>query len=68
MMTEYCVSVPIVGFAIVVVDAKNKKEAIRNALEEVELSDMEEWDAVEEIVSGNCLNFSTPNKIVVEEQ
>lgn len=67
-MTEYCVSVPIVGFAVVVVDAENKKEAIEKALEDVELSDVEEWDPVEEIVSGNCLNFSTPNKIVVEEQ
>lgn len=67
-MTEYCVAVPIVGVAVVVVDAQDKREAIEKALEEVELSDMEEWDPYEEIVSGNCLNFSTPNRIEVDEQ
>jgi hypothetical protein len=67
-MTEYRVTVPIVGVAFVVVDAQTKKEAIEKALEEVELSGMEEWSPFEEIVSGNCLNFSTPNRIEVDEQ
>lgn len=67
-MTEYCVTVPIVGVAFVMVDAQTKKEAIETALEEVELSDVEEWNPFEEIVSGNCLNFSTPNRIEVDEQ
>jgi hypothetical protein len=66
-MKEYCVTVPICGYAVVVVEAENEKDAKKKALEDVDISDIESWDALEEIVSGNCFN-GPQNEIEVEEQ
>ena len=65
-MKEYCVSVPIAGYAIRYVEAGSEEAAIERALSEVQLSDMEEWDALRQIVAGNV--FCGPmNEIEVEE-
>lgn len=66
-MTEYCVQVPICGYAVVMIEAENEKEAIEKAIENVELSDMESWEALEHVVEGNCFN-GLLNDIEVEEQ
>lgn len=65
-MTEYCVSVPICGYAVVMIEAENEKEAIEKAIENVDLSDMESWEALEHVVEGNCFNGPL-NDIEVEE-
>lgn len=66
-MNEYCVSVPICGYAIKFVEAKNEEEAKQKALETIELEDIESWEALEHVCEGNC--FHGPmNDIEVEEQ
>ena len=65
-MTEYCVSVPICGYAVVMIEAENEKEAIEKAIENVDLSDMESWEALEHVTEGNCFN-GPMNDIEVEE-
>jgi hypothetical protein len=65
-MKEYCVQVPICGYAVVMIEAENEKEAIEKAIENVDLSDMESWDALEHVVEGNCFNGPL-NDIEVEE-
>jgi len=66
-LKEFCVSVPIAGYAVVVVDAESEDEAKKKALESVTLEDMESWEALEQIVEGNCF-YGPMNKIEVEEQ
>jgi hypothetical protein len=65
-MKEYCVQVPICGYAVVMIEAEDEKEAIKNAIENVELSDMESWEALEHVVEGNCF-YGPLNDIEVEE-
>jgi hypothetical protein len=65
-MKEYVVSVPICGYAVVTIEAENEKEAIEKALDTVELSDTESWEALEHITEGNCFN-GPMNDIEVEE-
>ena len=65
-MKEFCVQVPICGYAVVVVEAENEKEAISKALKDVQLSDIESWEALEQIVDGNCF-YGAMNAVEVEE-
>lgn len=65
-MKEYCVQVPICGYAVVIVEADDEKEAIEKALVTVKLSDIEEWEALEHVTEGNCFNGPL-NDIEVEE-
>jgi len=66
-MPEYCVTVPIVGYACVIVEAKNEEDAKKAAMNgSITIDDIESWEAVEKIVEGNC--FHGPiNEIDVEE-
>jgi hypothetical protein len=53
-MKEYSVKLPVAGYAVVMVEADNEKEALEKALEsEVKLDDIEEWDVHEHIIEGN---------------
>ena len=64
---EYCVTVPIVGYACVVVEAENEEEAKKYAMEgDITIDDIESWEALEHIVEGNCFNGPL-NDIEVEE-
>jgi len=66
-MKEYCVTVPICGYAVITVEAEDEDAAIAKALDEVQLSDMGSWDALEHVCEGNC--FHGPmNDIEAEEQ
>ena len=65
-MKEYCVQVPICGYAVVMIEAENEKEAIEKAIENVELSDIESWEALPHVVEGNCF-YGPLNDIEVEE-
>lgn len=66
-MVEYCVSVPICGYAVVVVEAENEEDAKKKALGMATIDDIEEWEALEQVVEGNCFN-GIMNEIEVEEQ
>lgn len=67
-MTEYCVSVPICGIAVVIVEAENEEDAKRKAMsgQRIQLDDIEEWEVLEHVVEGNCFNGPL-NDIEVEE-
>ena len=54
-MKKYRVMVPIVAACYVEVEAENEKEAIACALnsEELSLENVEEWEGLEAIVTGN---------------
>ena len=49
----YGIRVPILGYAFVEVKASNKQDAIQQAIEDVDLSDFQSWNAVEQVVMGN---------------
>lgn len=66
-MKEFCVSVPICGYAVVTVEAEDEKEAIAKAIDTVELSDIESWEALEHVCEGNCF-YGAMNDAEVEEQ
>jgi hypothetical protein len=66
-MKEFCVQVPICGYAVVTIEAEDEDEAIAKALDTVELSDIESWEALEHVCEGNCFN-GPMNDIEVEEQ
>ena len=66
MKHTYYVDVPIVARANVSVDAESEEEAIRMALEEVTLDDIEEWEAHKVIVEGNFYHGNI-NEVRVED-
>ena len=66
-MKEYCVSVPIAGYAIVTVEAESEEQAIEQALHDVVLEDMEEWEALHHICEGNVF-YGPMNDIEAEEE
>ena len=66
-MKEFCISVPICGYAVVTVEAEDEDEAIAKALDTFELSDIESWEALEHVMEGNCF-YGPMNDIEVEEQ
>lgn len=57
-MKKYRVMVPIVAACYVEVEAENEKEAIACALnsEELSLENVEEWEGLEAIVTGNVVH------------
>ncbi len=52
-MKNYTVYVPITGIVKMEVKAENEEEAKEIALEDATLTEVEEWEAHEEIVRGN---------------
>jgi len=54
-MPRYEVQLPITGYAIIEVEAEDEKSAIDVALqsEDLTLSSIETWAAVEQVVEGN---------------
>jgi hypothetical protein len=59
-MKEWEVKIPIAGHAIVLVEAENKEEAISKATSEVELKDIEYWEALKQFNTGNVCHCPTP--------
>jgi hypothetical protein len=68
-MKNFCVSVPICGIAVVIVEAENEDDAKRKAMsgQRIQLENIEEWEALEHVTEGNCFNGPL-NDIEVEEQ
>lgn len=61
-MATYSVTLPIAGYAIVDVEADSEEAAIDAALgSELTLKDIEVWEALRAIVTGNILHTSPNN-------
>ena len=66
-MKTYTVKVPIVGYALVYIEAPNEEIAKEEAINHASLDEIEEWEAVKQICMGNV--FMGPlNAIEVEEE
>ncbi len=52
-MKEYSVAVPILGTALVVVEAESEEEAIKLAVDEALPEQVDEWMAYGKLVEGN---------------
>lgn len=53
-MPKYSVELPIVGWALVEVEADNEESAVNAALGgEITFDDIQEWDAVRQVTRGN---------------
>ena len=57
-MAAYTVTVPIVGVASIDVEANSEDEAIREAIDAVSFDNIDTWEAVRKIVSGNVFHGS----------
>lgn len=55
-MKEYEVLLPITGHLVVSVEAESKEEAVKKAMEEGTIDDLESWSATEIIVEGNIFS------------
>lgn len=65
-MKKFSVTVPIVGFAIVEVEAESAEAAETTALETVAMDEIEEWEGVRAVVTGNVFHGRV-NTIETEE-
>jgi hypothetical protein len=65
-MKEWNVTVPIVGYAIVLVEAIDEGTAISEALRNVSFNDVESWEGVKVLAEGNVLH-APRNRAEAEE-
>lgn len=67
-MKKWGVSIPIVAVCYVEVEAENEEEAIEKVFnsDDLNLDNVEEWNAFRHIVEGNCVHASNTD-IHVEE-
>lgn len=64
-MKRYSVILPIAGYACLEVEAESEKEALDAAMDAVTTDDIEEWEALEQIVEGNVFH-GNQNKFEIE--
>lgn len=65
-MKTWSVTLPIGGHAYLVVEAETEEEAIEKAETVVTLTDIEEWETLSRVNSGNVCHFPSPWEIEVE--
>lgn len=65
-MAEYSVAVPILGTALVVVEATSGAEAIEKALDIAGPDDVDEWLAYDKLVEGNIF-YGQINKARIDD-
>lgn len=65
-MKEYSVAVPILGIALVVVEAESEAEAIELALGDAGPEYVDEWIAHEKLVEGNIF-YGQINKARIDD-
>ncbi len=65
-MAEYSVAIPILGTALVVVEATSGAEAIEKALGIAGPNDVDEWMAHEKLVEGNIF-YGQINKARIDD-
>ena len=70
-MKRYTVQIPIVAICYVEVEAENKEEAFKKAFEsdDLDIDNVDEWEAYETIVEGNLLHtpYNRAEIVDVEE-
>lgn len=66
-MKEFLVRMPIVGVASIVVEAEDEESAIDRAIEDVEIEDFDEWEAVKIVCQGNFF-YGSQNEVEVSEE
>lgn len=64
-MATYNLMIPIVGYAVIEVEADSEAEAKETAFNQIELEHIEQWESVEQIVEGNVFHGSL-NRIEIE--
>lgn len=67
-LKSYTVTIPIAGHAFVDVEAANEEEAKAKAFDTVTREHIQDWEALEEINSGNVCYCPLPWEVEVEEQ
>lgn len=69
MAKTYSVCIPIAGHAYIEVEAESEAEAIEKALasEDLNMSAIEEWEALERFHSGNVCYCPSPWEATAEE-
>lgn len=66
-MNIYNITLPLTGIIYKTVEADSEEEAIRLAMEESTLDDIEEWDTHRKIVSGNIF-YGVLNEMEIEKE
>ena len=66
-MNIYNITLPLTGIIYKTVEADSEEEAIRLAMEESTLDDIEEWDTHRKIVSGNVF-YGVLNEMEIEKE
>lgn len=59
-MPRYTVTLPIAGHAYIVIDADDEKAAISQAMDEVTIEHIEDWEALDQFNEGNVCYCPTP--------
>jgi hypothetical protein len=67
-MGVFTVTMPIAGHAVRSVEAKDRAEAIQKAFENVTLSDIESWEALDRFHQGNISHCPQPWEVTVENE
>ena len=63
----YGVTVPIAGHAYIEVEASSEEEAQEMAFQNVEVRDMQEWDALKQFIRGNVCYCPAPWEVEIED-
>lgn len=63
----FSVTIPIAGHAIVEVEATTEEEAIEAAFDQVELKDIDRWEALHRFSQGNVLYCPSPWEVEAED-
>ncbi len=66
-MKKYGVTLPIAGEAYVEVEANSEEEALEMAKSTVTLEDLQEWDYMNKVNSGNVCHFPFAWEASVED-
>lgn len=67
-MATYEVTIPIAGHAVISVEASSEKEAIDKGRGQATTENIEEWQCLERVNSGNVCHFPKPWEPVAELQ
>lgn len=67
-MKTWEVTLPVTGIARMVVEAETEEQAIQEAMMDMTIDDLEEWEPVEKISEGNVLYAMRPWEAEAVEQ
>lgn len=67
-MAKWNVTVPIVGWGITEVEAETEEEAIAEACDKIDFREVESWQAVKAIVTGNIFHGELNRAVAKKEE